>query len=447
MRNTQQDYNPFLETENINKFYDLFSIWPVSSIPLNKKENGLVNSKVNSVKGLTKSNFLQIRSVLYKYRDKIADSVGIIDVDFNRVYKRVAGTKTHTLDYSDVYNTMYFQDSIKLVNAIMVSLASKEQKPIDPFLLAKQNAKNPAFDISSYSSGKLVKFCYGDDLPQLAQKYLGNSDKWIEIAIANGLKPPYVDEVGEKIFISSANLNIIVVPRVDSMGKLNTEKLHYNQPIYIKSSVERFPDQRVISDVLDNPVAQTITLTLGGIKDLDKYHVNDDAYIRVFKPNTINSNFFILIPTNDKGIAQGGKELPWFLQTLPDDEKGMKIDLYLDENKSIKFNSSSDFELSYGLANAVQAIMLKITTDQGTVKRHPNFGIPIQIGKKNTQVDQVRGIIINSIISMIQKDRRFDRLENISVEYKETVFYIKLKVKLAGGRVSIPINFSVSLNQ
>ena len=47
-------------------------------------------------------------------------------------------------------------------------------------------------DIDDYKSGIMVRLNFGEDLQALAARTLGNPDKWIDIAIANGLKAQFL---------------------------------------------------------------------------------------------------------------------------------------------------------------------------------------------------------------------------------------------------------------
>ena len=445
-QNTKND-NPFLNKEYIGNFYDIYGLLLISDIQVLSEESYIINKNINKVVSLNKKDFLEIRQAITEYRDQISERSGVIDAEFNTVYNRMPATAVKELDVSDILNTQNFQESIKAVNYILFQLSQNEEKPIDPFLLAKVNANNPDFNVQSYVSGKLVAFHYEDTLQDIAYRYLGDRDKWLEIAIANGLMPPYVDEDGEKIYIINAYDNVVILPEYDTDGNKNIEKLYDYQPIFIKSSTELVMDQRLIESVTLNSINHTIAITLNGNSNLSIYTLADSSYIRVYKQNTINSNFMILIPSNDP-LPGINKNTPWFLATSAQDEKNAKIDLYIDENKELHYNSFGDMKLSYGLNNAIQAIILKITTIVGSLSRHPDFGLTDVVGFRNSDSQKAKDLLVNNIMSMIERDPRFNRLEYISAEYTENLgntILIKIVVKLAGSNTSIPITYSLNL--
>src|SRR5690606_33345440 len=147
---------------------------------------------------------------------------------------------------TDANYMLTVQEGIKSVDYILANYFANEAA-IDPFALARANADNPDINIDQYSSGRLVKLEYGEDLQSLAYKHLGDADRWIDIAIANGLKPPYLDEVGERIpLIANGDGNQINLSGTDINGNLNIDKLYINQVIFIKSDIEVSADQRKI---------------------------------------------------------------------------------------------------------------------------------------------------------------------------------------------------------
>jgi hypothetical protein len=298
-----------------------------------------------------------------------------------------------------------------------------------------------------------VKLNYGESLESLANRYLGDPNKWLDIAIANGLKPPYIDEVGQRIpLLSNGSGNQINLAGTDINGNLNIDKLYINQQVLLQSNIEVVTDQRTIISVKQVPVSGEIILELDGDRNMNIYQTADQAYIRVFAPNTVNSGIYVLIPSPDPLPDNRVDEVPWFLAKSAEDEKRAKIDLAIDPSGDLTFTTNGDVKLSYGLDNAIQAVKLKIVTELGSLRYHPTFGFINVIGNKNLNIDSTRDLVVESINSQIEADGRFDRVENISVDYlfNDTTatgagaIVINLTVRLAGGTQAIPISFTVN---
>lgn len=444
--------NPFQNINTLYKFYAIFDNISINSVDLTNQEIGILNSETLRITNLSKNDFLNIRYNITAYRDLLTDTHGLTDPDYNKIANRNPVEAQTTVTIVDINFLLNLQNTIKSVDFILSNLFAVDAA-FDPFALARANANNPDIEIGRYQSGTLVKINYGEDLESLANRYLGSPDRWIDIAIANGLKPPYIDEIGESIaLLANGQGNLINIAETNITGDLNINKFYINQPVFLSSSTQVIVDQRSIVSIKQVPVSGEIILELDGDSNLNLYHIADGANIRVYTPNTINSRFYILIPSTDPLPSQRSDVVPWFLAKSASDEKKTKIDLAIDSEGELNFTANGDLNLSYGLDNAIQAIRLKIITELGSLRLHPDFGLVSVIGEKNTNVSEIRESIVSSLTSQIAADSRFDRIETLAVNYlsdKKTnqgvaAFTISMSVRLAGGSKVLPISFTVN---
>jgi len=316
---------------------------------------------------------------------------------------------------------------------------------VDPFALARQNAKNPDLNITTGNSSSLVKMYFGDSLQDLASRHLNDPDRWLEIAITNGLKEPYIDETGESLFlISNGSDNQLIIKDFANDGTENIKKVFIGQVIFIQSDTNRSPTQRKINNITVVPISNDIIIELDGDLDLNKFKTIDNASIRVYKPNTINSNFLIAIPQDATPDTVLPGSIPFFLESTAADEKQAGIDLLLTDEMDLNFTSNSDLNLSFGLMNAIQAIKLKLTNERGQSNRHPQFGLPAVQGVKANALNGPQEQIISSLEDMINTDSRFDRLESLNVKSGNGVITVDMDVRMAGTGTIIPITFTVN---
>jgi hypothetical protein len=444
--------NPFQDAKTFYRFYTIFDNVQIEAINLTNEEYRILNSEITRIQAFSKNNFIQAKHNIIDYRDRISDTFGLSDESYNKAYNKSSIPPQINATIVEANYLLTLFASIKACDFILSNLFAVDSS-IDPFALARANANNPNIDIGQYKSGKLVRLNYGESLESLASRFLGDPNKWLDIAIANGLKPPYIDEVGQRIAIlSNGSGNQINLAETDINGNLNIDKLYINQQVFLQSNAEVVIDQRTVISIKQVPVSGEIILELDGVRDMNRYQTIDSAYIRVFAPNTINSSFYILIPSTDPLPDDRNEEVPWFLAKAADDEKRAKVDLAVDVNGDLTFTTNGDVRLSYGLDNAIQAIKLKIITELGSLRYHPTFGLVNVVGNKNSSIDDVRELITQSITSQIQADGRFDRVEDLAVEYlvngatNEGVgaIAISLSVRLAGGTQVIPISFTVN---
>lgn len=437
--------NPFSDTSIYYRFYPVFDSMPIEQINLTHEERELLSKKRSLVRAFSKNDFLKIKRDITTYRDYIADSVGLADLDYNRIYSRGAVASQAVPTTADLNLMQLLQEQLSSVNFILANLFAVDAT-IDPFALAKLNANNPDLRIGNYNSGYLVKLHFGEDLQGLATRHLRDPNKWIDIAIANGLREPYIDEIGEQLLLlTNGRGSQINIKATDAAGGLNINKLYSNQLIFIQSNSVPFPSQRFIKSIKEMPVSGEIILTLSGESNLDSYRLADQASIRIFKPNTVNSSQYVLIPTPIplENIRQD--EIPWFQVSSPADEKKTKIDIAINDAGALLYTPNGDIALSYGLANGIQAAKLKLSTEQGSNRYHPTFGLINIIGSMNADETDAKNALISSISAQIQADTRFDRIESLSVERSSPVTYdISLVVRLAGSNTRIPISFTVA---
>jgi hypothetical protein len=451
-RASKSKKNPFDNDSTIYKYYSIFDNTLVNSVNLTYEESTIVANKINEINSLTRRDFLEIRTNMEAERDAIADRVSLSDADYNRVFNRSSQSSRVKAKNKDI-NSMYeLVQAIKSVNTILANYFALEAATVDPFALAKSNANNPDIDIATYSSGTLVKINYGEDLQSLASRTMGNPDKWIDIAIANGLKAPYIDEIGQKIYlISNGSGNQVNIAGTQN-GLPIMDQLYVGQAILLQSSTQTFPEQRKIQNVKQIPISGDILLELEGDQDLVRYKIDDLSNIRIYKPNTANSSVYILIPSLEPLSNDIKTETPWFLKSSDIVEKRQKIDLNIDDKGDLTLNSNSDLQLTYGLDNSIQAVKLKLSVELGELRRHKDYGLASVVGNRNLDVEQLKSSLTNSIVKSIQSDQRFSGLDRLDVAYVSsmdaktvTAFSITMVVRLTGSDQLVPINFSVNV--
>lgn len=440
--------NPLSNFKTVVSYYAIFELLPISIVQASNEEQTIVEKAVSTATRYSRNNFLKIKKDLQEYHDELADAIGRSDPDYNRIVGRTSNPTTKTATPADIAILQVLMGAIKAVDFVLANTFDLPTVSIDPFALARANANNPDFAINSHNNGSLVRMNYGETLADLATRYLGSSDRWMEIAIANGLKPPYIDEVGEKVLLSSnGNVNQVNLPATDNFGKANKDKFYISQNIILQSNTIPFPESRSVMNIKIIPVSGEIVLELSGDSDLDRYKSSEGAYVRVFKPNTMNSNFFILIPEGIVALDTPQKDTPWFLQSSKEDEKQALVDVLLSDSNDLVFGATGDLALAYGLANAQQALKSKVSVEQGSLLRHPDYGIVSIAGTMSNKKEAAQDILSQSIVSSVEADKRFSRVDSLSITALEgdgTGFLVQLVVRLAGSDSPIPVTFTIT---
>ena len=448
-KNNTSIINPFSDATILYRFYTVFDNIEIDSIGLTNQEQTLITNATTTVSQYSRNDFLAQQANIISYRDSLGDTLGLTDPTYNTTFDRSPIAVQTVAQVQDIEYLETLQASIQNVDFILANLFAVDTA-VDPFAIARANANNPNINIGQYSSGTLVKFEYGDDLESLAYRYLNDPTKWIDIALANGLQPPYIDEVGQNVPLeANGNGNQIIIAATDAQGNDNSEKFYINQVLFLQSTSLPFPNQRLITNITIIDATGDLVITLNGASNLSQYTTATNANVLIFAPNTINSLLFILIPGPDPLPNSRQDTVPWFLAQAPEDEKMMGIDLLLSPNDDLVFTPNHDLALSYSLQNAAQAMKLKVVTELGELRYHSSFGLVNITGNKNNDISAVQTVITSSLLSQVAQDSRFDRVESLYVNYvaggnSPSVVVIEMQVRLAGSTQIIPITFSVN---
>jgi hypothetical protein len=448
-RNSATIFNPLTDVNTQYRFYAIFDSITISSLKLTTQENTIVTDATTTVSLYGKNDFVNLQSIIASYRDTQADIVGLTDPTYNATFNRSPAPMQRPAQVQDLQYLETLESTVQSIDFVLANLFAVDTA-VDPFALARANANNPDINIGEYSSGQLVRFQYGDDLESLATRYLGDPSRWLDIALANGLQPPYIDEVGQTIPLqSNASGDQLNIAATDSQGNDNSVKFYVNQTIFLTSTAAPFPNQMQITNIVQVPSTGDLVITVNN-NELSLYTTANQASVLVYQTDTINSQQFILIPSTQPLPNQRQDTVPWFLAQAPEDEKQMGIDLLLSGTDDLVFTPNNDVALSYALQNAVQAMRLKVVTELGELRYHQGFGLVSVIGNKNNNLDVVRGAITTSLIQQVQQDPRFDRIESINVYYiasnnQAPSIVVNMEVRLAGGSNQVmPITFSVN---
>ena len=78
----------------------------------------------------------------------------------------------------------------------------------------------------------------------------------------------------------------------------------------------------------------------------------------------------------------------------------------INEDGDLNFSSTGDLQVTYGLDNSVQAVRLKMSTEQGELRRHGEYGLIQVAGQTNLDIEDIRGSLVESINTNINNDEK-----------------------------------------
>ena len=363
---------------------------------------------------------------------RIADTMGASNAAFDATYQNAHASIARIPNLED-YNLLYaINDLLNALNQLSRQPLAQTNTPALDYVAGLASKTNIVFQ--KPLSKQAIPFPYDSTLEHLARQYLKDPDRWTEIAIMNGLREPYVDEVGfDRPLLANGNLSEIVIS--------DASNLRINQPIWIQSNIVPREKRHIINIKKLSP--QNIVLTLDGPGNLDRYKSIDKAYLHAFLPDTVNSQQLIFIPS-DKNVADNSEltKIPG-IDVFDNLLEVGGVDLLLTNDNDLAITQDGDCRLAYGMSAIVQRAKIALATPQGTLFRHPNFGLPLQIGQSIADLDM--GGLRTACQNVFANDSAFNGLSSVKISQKGPVVSIGIGLFVTGQ--DTPISLSIDIKK
>jgi hypothetical protein len=428
----KQTSNPLRNPKDRFKLIDILKTIPLGTISLSSSEADFVNAKLNKVRSLTLADFDTMRGKFEGARDTFTDSIGLNDPDYDATRGRIAGPKLRNATPGDFKTLQALNDMISVVDVLTANKDVTSARLVDPFVRAQRNANNPQVQVIPYNNGFPIPFPHGGTLEQLALQYLGDADLIQDIIVANGLQHPYIDEDGfTNAFVSNGSGNQFTIQDADN--------LYLGQEIFL-SSDKQFQSRRIIQ-VIRKLAPDAFLIEVDGAADLNNFKVSQNAKMLAYLPNTVNSSKMIVIPTSKPVLVNlpKGRSIS-IVQNLDRQQKAMGVDIGLTPEFDLALNNNQDLKPVAGVANALQAVKIKLGLEKGSLKQHPDLGLGIDVGTRQAQnTDTVRASLENAILT----DPRFSAITDLNIEFNGDITRLGMRIIAADGSDVIPLTFTI----
>ena len=418
--------------DNIRSNHEFFDSLRLTDVNLPVKTQGLIQAERHRIRTLTRKDFEAYRDQLQTVAATFAESIGAGDPVYNQTYgtPEVAIRKSNPSD--DDYEILHsLNDSVLQLNRLAADTEVTAPKITTSELVAGMAAASGiAFRVpmSKYP----VPLTYGQTLEQLSSQYLGDPDRWIEIATLNGLQSPYIDEEGfvSKLTVNGSNATI----QVEKNGNY-----FQGQPVWVSSS-KVIREKRYVEHVTSDD--DYTYLTLAGEPDMSRLDVNDDAQVWAFLPNTANSQQLIYIPSNDPIPEEYSTPAIPGLSDYDNEIRVGGVSLLLTGDGDLALTPDGQSRLAIGVTNVLQRIRVAIGTTKGSLLRHPEYGLGVQVGASSAELDAKA--IAASLKSLLSNDPAVSDIRDVHVLKQGPVLRIRLSIQLAGVSRLIPISVDVA---
>jgi len=425
--------NPALNPlNNPTANFALLDAVPLSSLNLTPQQQAQVNAIIAANNQLKVADLKNFRTTILTLANQLTNSYGAGDAFYSKVYglpPPITRSQPMTLDEFDfvkgLYDVVQGYDILTASNFLDIANTETSLEYVAGL------AANAGIPFTTPTSQILAPVPFGLTIEAIALRYLGDAQRWIEIATLNNLREPYIDENGFQLpLLSNATGRQITIADITYV--------YLGQSVLLKSGNQIPVTRNVIG--IDKLSSTSYLITLDGLPNLNNFTLINNAYLQVYLPGTTNSQHNIYIPSDLPVDTDAGISIPASLSSETLVQLGL-VDLMLTDEGDIATNTYGDFVYSAGLSNIMQALKIKIGSAQGTIITHPGFGLGVRPGQMN--VDTKAQDIFNNINQMILEDSRFQGINTLQVTLNGPTLSLSLGVGLAGTNGVLPVAFNL----
>ncbi len=437
---------------------DLFASILVGDVQLTPKLISRLQDERDRIRSMSTNDLKALAEKLKLLLSLVSDALGTSDSTYSSTYgtptrgnpsapagrgspmtptapTAYRGSPTLAKEPSDEdFETMYALNQVIMdLNSVIAAKTDENNRLLSSLEYMAGLAQRSGVAFNVPVSKFAVPFPYGSTLESIALRYLGNANRWLEIAALNGLQEPYVDEVGfeQELLVNGSGNTVLVA---------DASHYYVGQTVWIGSRAVARVKRNIVKLVHLAPNQHQIVVD--GDSNLGQYQTLAGAYIHAFLPNTVNSQMLLYIPSNEQPGASDfkTKEIPGVKEFDHMIVVG-GVDILLDSTNDIVLGPDGSDRWAVGLTNMVQKVRLAFATPRGSLLDHPEFGNPIKVGMSIADLDP--GQAVETIQMMFSDDPSFSGVKAVQLEAQGPVAKIGTAVEIAGTSQVVPISVEI----
>jgi hypothetical protein len=408
--------------------YVLFNALKIEQLELSIALQNKIDSEIARVRAYTNADFVKMRAELAAAIVEIADTFGASDPTYDATYSNIHPVTDRVPTQGDHNALFALNDALEAMN-LMAAQPAQRVTTME-YVAGLASKSGIAFQVPVSKFG--IPFPFDYTLEDLANQYLGDVDRWMEIATLNGLREPYVDEVGFTYALVSNGFFSEITVGSDA-------NLMIGQPIWLQSNYVPREKRHILNIKVVGP--SNVVLTLDGSADLDKFHTAAMAYVQAFLPYTINSHQLIYLPSDkETSFNEDLARIPG-VDAFDDLLEVGGVDLLLTSDNDLAITPDGDCRLAFGMQALIQRARIALGTPRGSLIRHKTFGFPIQAGQSIADLDINEAKL--AISDMFKEDPSFDGVIKVSIVQAGAAMNVSISLAVTGQDTPLSVNFLV----
>lgn len=421
--------------QNPEENFDLFDSINSDELTLSQPQEEAIEAELELVRLIDIEQLREFKEEILSLALDISDNLGAGNQTYSDVYGRQApNTRVTPMTIEENELLVSLMEVVQLYDILTATKVYDDQSIESSLEFVGGLANDSGISFDQSQNKFLAPVPFGLTLEEIAARYLGDSNKFLEIATINNLKSPYIDEEG---FI----YNLLSNADGRQFNVDDTEgRLFVGQKITLRSNTVPAFVRKIVA--VEKIGSNNFLVTVDGVDDLAQLTTTDGATMQGYLPGTVNSQNQIYIPT-DNPADPDDRVFEISHLSEPVLTKLSKVDFLLTDDGDIALNSVGDFRLANGLTNLIQSLKLKIQTEKGTLLRHLDYGLGLSHGISVADIDN--GNIIQELNKMIQDDPRFDAIERIDIRLDGNTLAIDMAVTIANQTGIVPVSFDIKL--
>lgn len=404
----------------------------LATLPLSDDQRAQLDAERKRSLAMTTIDFETIRDQMQQAVDNYMAFIGSWDqvyVDTYGLSQPTTPRRDPTREEQDILFSV--AQMIQQVDNFIVVLRNQggQQQPTPSGIeYMSQLAQQSGIDFRVPRSKYAITLPFGYSLERVASQYLGDPNRWIEIAALNELQSPYVDETGFDLFlVTNGSGSEIVVPQ--------SNDIFIGQRVSLASDAVN-PETHTIVNIEPNDDT-TVLVSLDGAPTLERFTVAEQARLHAYLPGTVNSQQLIYlpnggIPTIDPGLDQ----IPNVDIKDPFILAG-GVDWLLTPARDLVVTSAGDNPLAFGLTSVVQLATVAFSTPKGSLLYHKNWGFGPLVGASSADVDPKQ--IFEDLQQFFSGDPIIAGLQSAFVQKKGDSLFINATIGVKGYDRGIPV--------